>query len=85
MFRLQFEQDILSRKFVEHGEYEKAYYGNLPFKKSLPLKHGHRNGACSCINCMMINPIRFCLQERGKLTDKETDKETNRKKDKVDK
>ena len=25
--RLQFEQDILSRKFVEHGEYEKAYYG----------------------------------------------------------
>lgn len=25
--RLKFEQDILSRKFVEHGEYEKAYYG----------------------------------------------------------
>ena len=25
--RLQFEQDILARKFVEHGEYEKAYYG----------------------------------------------------------
>ena len=25
--RLQFEQDILTRKFVEHGEYEKAYYG----------------------------------------------------------
>jgi len=25
--RLQFEQDILSRRFVEHGEYEKAYYG----------------------------------------------------------
>jgi len=25
--RLQFEQDILSRKFVEHGEYQKAYYG----------------------------------------------------------
>jgi MAGUK p55 subfamily protein 5 len=25
--RLQFEQDILSRKFVEHGEYEKSYYG----------------------------------------------------------
>ncbi len=24
---MQFEQDILSRKFVEHGEYEKAYYG----------------------------------------------------------
>ena len=23
----QFEQDILSRKFVEHGEYQKAYYG----------------------------------------------------------
>ncbi len=21
------EQDILARKFVEHGEYEKAYYG----------------------------------------------------------
>ncbi|CAG0889018.1 unnamed protein product [Cyprideis torosa] len=25
--RLQFEQDILSRKFVEHGEFEKQYYG----------------------------------------------------------
>ncbi|RXG71543.1 MAGUK p55 subfamily member 5-A [Armadillidium vulgare] len=25
--RTQFEADILSRKFVEHGEYEKAYYG----------------------------------------------------------
>jgi len=25
--RLQFEQDIVARKFVEHGEYEKAYYG----------------------------------------------------------
>ncbi|XP_052742032.1 protein PALS1 isoform X5 [Bicyclus anynana] len=25
--RAQFEADILNRKFVEHGEYEKAYYG----------------------------------------------------------
>lgn len=25
--RSQFESDILCRKFVEHGEYEKAYYG----------------------------------------------------------
>jgi MAGUK p55 subfamily member 5 len=25
--RQQFEADILDRKFVEHGEYEKAYYG----------------------------------------------------------
>ncbi|XP_050710409.1 uncharacterized protein LOC126995166 isoform X3 [Eriocheir sinensis] len=25
--RTQFESDILARKFVEHGEYEKAYYG----------------------------------------------------------
>lgn len=25
--RLQFEQDILARRFVEHGEYEKSYYG----------------------------------------------------------
>ena len=25
--RPAFEQDILSRKFVEHGEYEKSYYG----------------------------------------------------------
>lgn len=25
--RVQFEADILARKFVEHGEYEKAYYG----------------------------------------------------------
>lgn len=25
--RPQFEQDILHRKFVEHGEYEKSYYG----------------------------------------------------------
>lgn len=27
--RVQFESDILARKFVEHGEYEKAYYGNI--------------------------------------------------------
>lgn len=27
--RQQFEADILARKFVEHGEYEKAYYGIL--------------------------------------------------------
>lgn len=27
--RQQFEADILARKFVEHGEYEKAYYGNF--------------------------------------------------------
>ena len=25
--RQQFEQDIVSRRFVEHGEYEKSYYG----------------------------------------------------------
>lgn len=25
--RQSFEADILARKFVEHGEYEKAYYG----------------------------------------------------------
>jgi len=25
--RAQFEADILGRKFVEHGEFEKAYYG----------------------------------------------------------
>lgn len=25
--RQEFENDILQRKFVEHGEYEKAYYG----------------------------------------------------------
>jgi MAGUK p55 subfamily protein 5 len=25
--RAQFESDILARKFVEHGEFEKAYYG----------------------------------------------------------
>lgn len=25
--RQQFEADILARRFVEHGEYEKAYYG----------------------------------------------------------
>lgn len=27
--RAQFEADILGRKFVEHGEYEKAYYGKI--------------------------------------------------------
>lgn len=26
--RTSFEADILARRFVEHGEYEKAYYGN---------------------------------------------------------
>ena len=25
--RVHFEQDILARRFVEHGEYEKQYYG----------------------------------------------------------
>lgn len=25
--RAQFEQDIVNRLFVEHGEYERAYYG----------------------------------------------------------
>lgn len=25
--RQAFEADILARRFVEHGEYEKAYYG----------------------------------------------------------
>jgi MAGUK p55 subfamily protein 5 len=25
--RAQFESDIVARKFVEHGEYERAYYG----------------------------------------------------------
>lgn len=25
--RTAFEADILARRFVEHGEYEKAYYG----------------------------------------------------------
>lgn len=29
--RQQFEADILGRKFVEHGEYEKAYYGKCEF------------------------------------------------------
>ena len=33
--RLQFEQDILARKFVEHGEYEKAYYGEGEERKTL--------------------------------------------------
>lgn len=27
--RQAFEADILARRFVEHGEYEKAYYGRL--------------------------------------------------------
>lgn len=27
--RQAFEADILARRFVEHGEYEKAYYGKL--------------------------------------------------------
>lgn len=26
--RTAFEADILARRFVEHGEYEKAYYGS---------------------------------------------------------
>lgn len=36
--RQQFESDILARKFVEHGEYEKAYYGE-PSESSLLPKH----------------------------------------------
>jgi Guanylate kinase len=27
--RAQFELDILARKFIEHGEYEKSYYGEF--------------------------------------------------------
>lgn len=30
--RVQFEADILARKFVEHGEYERAYYGEWHIK-----------------------------------------------------
>jgi len=30
--RQAFEADILARRFVEHGEYEKAYYGELNFQ-----------------------------------------------------
>lgn len=29
--RAQFELDILARKFIEHGEYEKSYYGEILF------------------------------------------------------
>lgn len=29
--RAQFELDILARKFIEHGEYEKSYYGEIFF------------------------------------------------------
>lgn len=37
--RQQFEADILARKFVEHGEYEKAYYGTfLAFQYGRPRK-----------------------------------------------
>lgn len=31
--RAQFEADILARKFVEHGEYERAYYGEYRVTK----------------------------------------------------
>lgn len=27
--RVQFEADIRSKKFVEHGEYDRAYYGKI--------------------------------------------------------
>lgn len=36
--RQQFESDILARKFVEHGEYEKAYYGKDTFVTFCNLK-----------------------------------------------
>lgn len=35
--RQQFEGDILARKFVEHGEYEKAYYGECKLNHNLLL------------------------------------------------
>lgn len=35
--RQQFEADILARKFVEHGEYEKAYYGKKSLIKFLQI------------------------------------------------
>jgi MAGUK p55 subfamily protein 5 len=42
--RTQFEADILSRKFVEHGEYEKAYYGT-----SLDAIRGVVNSGKICV------------------------------------
>lgn len=36
--RVQFEADILARKFVEHGEYERAYYGKY-IKRKRRLKY----------------------------------------------
>ncbi|CAB3378822.1 Hypothetical predicted protein [Cloeon dipterum] len=42
--RAQFEADIVSRKFVEHGEYERAYYGT-----SLEAIRGVVNSSKICV------------------------------------
>jgi hypothetical protein len=47
--RLQFEQDILARRFVKHGEYEKSYYGFQAFSYSPCLMISHARISCS--NC----------------------------------
>lgn len=47
--RAQFEADILSRKFVEHGEYEKAYYGKF------------YSFCCLHMYGYQLNSVLFCL------------------------
>lgn len=37
--RAQFEADILARRFVEHGEYEKAYYGGFFFQVNYSIQY----------------------------------------------
>lgn len=51
--RQQFEADILARKFVEHGEYEKAYYG-IYFKITKQKKNTQKKYILRHINFLSI-------------------------------
>ena len=44
---LQFEQDILARRFVKHGEYKGSYYGFQAFSYSPCLMISHARISCS--------------------------------------
>merc|ERR1712061_29857 len=58
--RLQFEQDIVARKIVEHGEYEKAYYGtsleairNVVFSEKICVLNLHPQ----CLKMLKSSPL----------------------------
>lgn len=58
--RTQFESDILARKFVEHGEYEKAYYGT-----SLNAIRAVVNSGKTCV--LNLHPLSLKILKNSDL------------------